>query len=206
MTMKIAIFGATGRVGGRILKQALADGHQVKALVRTPKLDEHPNLEVIIGDVRKAEDVERTLQGADAVFSAIGTDRTTTLSEAMPLIIGAMKNEGIRRIITIGTAGILNSRLTPGALRYQGGDSNRKLTFAAEEHETVFRLLEAIDLDWTIVCPTYLPDGEARGGYRTEKDYLPEGGKEITVGETAEFAYGQLESSEFLKSRVGISY
>lgn len=206
MTMKIAIFGATGRVGGQILKRALADGHEVKALVRSPKLDEHPNLEVITGDVRKAEDVERTLQGADAVFSAIGTDRTTTLSEAMPLIIGAMKNEGIQRIITIGTAGILNSRLTPGALRYQGGDSNRKLTFAAEEHETVFRLLEAIDLDWTIVCPTYLPDGEARGGYRTDKDFLPEGGKEITVGDTAEFAYGQLENPEFLRFRVGISY
>lgn len=205
--MNITIFGATGRVGEEILKRALADGHQVKALVRSPdKLEAHENLEMMIGDVRNQEDIERVIEGAELVFSALGTDRTTTLSEAAPLITEAMEKRGIQRLITIGTAGILNSRLTPGVLRYQGGDSNRKLTFAAEEHEKVYRLLEASELDWTIVCPTYLPDGEACGHYRTEKDLLPEDGREITVGDTAEFAYKQMGNSEFLRSRVGISY
>lgn len=204
--MRITIFGATGRVGQEILKHALADGHHVKALVRSPKLESHENLEMSTGDVRNKEDVEWAIESAELVFSALGTDRTTTLSEAMPLIIEAMKKQGIQRLIAIGTAGILNSRLTPGVLRYQGGDSNRKLTFAAEEHEKVYRLLEASGLDWTVVCPTYLPDGGPRGDYRTEKDFLPEEGKEITVGDTAAFAYKQMEGSEFSKSRVGISY
>lgn len=204
--MKLAIFGATGRVGGEIVKRALNDGHQVRALVRTAKLDKHPNLEVVIGDVRNEHHIERTIAGVDAVFSALGTDRTTTLSEALPLIIHSMKTNGIKRIVTVGTAGILDSRQTPGVLRYQGGDSNRKLTFAAEEHEKVYRLLEESGLDWTIVCPTYLPDGEPMGDYRIEKDFLPEGGKEISVGDTAEFAYSQLESSDFIRSRVGIAY
>lgn len=204
--MKLAIFGATGRVGGEILKRALADGHQIKALVRSEKLEAHPNLEMIIGDVRNAEDIEKTIAGTDAVFSAIGTDRTTTLSEAAPLIAKAMENHNIQRVITIGTAGILDSRLSPGLLRYEGGDSKRKLTFAAEEHEAVYRLLEKTNLHWTIVCPTYLPDGEARGNYRAEKELLPLEGKEITVGDTAEFAYHQLESQEFIQSRVGLSY
>ncbi|HSI67392.1 MAG TPA: SDR family oxidoreductase [Planococcus sp. (in: firmicutes)] len=204
--MKIAIFGATGRVGGEILKRALEDGHQVKALVRSPKLEEHLDLEMIVGDIRKAEDVERTISGTELVFSAIGTDKTTTLSESMPFIINSMKAHGIRRIITIGTAGILNSRLSAGELRYQGGDSNRKMTFAAEEHEAVYRMLEKSGLDWTIVCPTYLPDGEALGNYRAEKDYLPEDGKKISVGDTAEFAYRQMEDAEFIHSRVGLAY
>ena len=204
--MKIAMFGATGRVGQRWLKRALAGGHEVKALVRTKKLAPLPGIEILLGDVRNAEDVERTIEGAEAVFCALGTDRTTTLSQAMPLIISAMEKRGINRIITIGTAGILNSRLTPGVLRYQGGDSNRKLTFSAEEHEKAFRLLENSGLDWTVVCPTYLPDGEARGNYRTEKNFLPEGGREITVGDTAEFAYSELEQAAFLKSRVGLAY
>lgn len=204
--MKIAIFGATGRVGQQIVKQALADGHEVKALVRTPKWGPLPGLEILLGDVRNAEDVERTVEGAEAVFCALGTDRTTTLTEAMPLLIKAMEKRSIQRIITIGTAGILDSRLTPGALRYEGGDSNRKLTFAAQEHEKAFRLLQGSSLDWTIVCPTYLPDGEARGNYRTEKDFLPEAGREISVGDTAEFAYRQLEHPEFLHARVGLAY
>lgn len=204
--MKLALFGATGRVGGEILKRALADGHHVKVLVRSEKLDAHPNLEMIIGDVRNAEDVEKTVAGTSAVFSAIGTDRTTTLSDAAPLIVDAMEKHGVKRVVTIGTAGILDSRLSPGLLRYEGGDSKRKLTFAAEEHESVYRLFEKTSLQWTIVCPTYLPDGEARGNYRTEKDLLPEEGKEITVGDTAEFAYRQLESQEFIQSRVGLAY
>lgn len=204
--MKLAIFGATGRVGGEILKRALAEGHHVKALVRSEKLETHPNLEIIVGDVRNAEDIEETIAGTNAVFSAVGTDRTTTLSEAAPLIIKAMANHNIKRVITIGTAGILDSRLSPGLLRYEGGDSKRKLTFAAEEHEAVYRLFEKTDLYWTIVCPTYLPDGEARGNYRAEKDLLPEAGNEITVGDTAEFAYRQLESQEFIQCRVGLAY
>ena len=204
--MRITIFGATGRVGQEILRRALADGHQVKVLVRSPKLEVHTNLEMITGDVRNKKHVKQAIQEAELVFSVLGTDRTTTLSEAMPLIIDAMEKQGIQRLITIGTAGILDSRLTPGVLRYQGGDSNRKLTFAAEEHKKAYRLLEASELDWTIVCPTYLPDGEARGSYRTEKDFLPEEGKEITVGDTAEFAYKQMENLEFIRRRVGISY
>ncbi len=204
--MKLAIFGATGRVGGEILKWALADGHHVKALVRSEKLEAHPNLEIIVGDVRNPEDIEKTIAGTGAVFSAIGTDRTTTLSDATPSIIKVMENHQIKRVITIGTAGILNSRLSPGLLRYEGGDSRRKMTFAAEEHEAVYHLLEKTDLHWTIVCPTYLPDGEIRGNYRTEKDLLPEEGKEITVGDTAEFAYHQLDSEEFSQSRVGLAY
>lgn len=204
--MKLAMFGATGRVGGEILKRALADGHQVTALQRSPKLDQHPNLSTVFGNVRNAKDVERCIAGADAVISALGTDKTTTLTDAMPFIIESMELGGIKRIVTIGTAGILNSRLEEGKLRYQGGDSNRKLTFAAEQHDKVFRMLQESDLDWTIVCPTYLPDGEAKGGYRTEKDYLPEGGKAISVGDTAEFAYRQLVDTENIGSRVGLAY
>ena len=204
--MKLAIFGATGRVGSEILKRALEDGHQVTALQRSPKLDKHPNLETVFGNVREGKDIERVITGADAVFSALGTDKTTTLTDALPFIIESMERHGINRIITIGTAGILDSRLEEGKLRYQGGDSNRKMTFAAEEHEKAFRLLEQSNLEWTIVCPTYLPDGEAKGGYRGEKDFLPEGGKEISTGDTGEFAYRQLEESTFVRSRVGIAY
>lgn len=204
--MKLAIFGATGRVGSEILKHALEEGHQVTALQRSPKLDKHPNLETVFGNVREGKDVERTIAGTDAVFSALGTDKKTTLTDALPFIIESMERHGIKRIITIGTAGILNSRLEEGKLRYQGGDSNRKMTFAAEEHEKAYRLLEQSDLEWTIVCPTYLPDGEAKGGYRVEKDFLPEGGKEISTGDTAEFAYQQLGDSAYVRSRVGIAY
>lgn len=205
--MKIALFGATGRVGLEVLKQALGEGHEVTVLVRSPeKLAPHDKLTVIQGDVRDANAVTLAIAGMDVVFSALGTDKTTTLTEAVPHLIKAMKDAGINRIVTIGTAGILQSKIDPQKLRYEAGDTNRRLTFAAEEHHKVYDMLRQSGLDWTIVCPTYLPDGVAVGDYRTERDLLPGAGKQISVGDTATFAYGELLQGDNIGFRVGISY
>ena len=137
--------------------------------------------------------------GIDVVISALSTDGATTLSESMPHIIEAMENEGIQRIITIGTAGILQSRTTPDVLRYQSSESKRKLTRAAEDHHKAYELLNQSSLQWTIVCPTYLPDGDRLGEYRVERDFLPVDGVKIHVSDTAEFTYKQINSNELYK-------
>jgi len=67
-------------------------------------------------------------------------------------------------------------------------------------------MLKQSTLDWTIVCPTYLPDGERLGEYRVERDYLPVDGAKIHVPDTAEFTYKQINSDQYIKSRVGIAY
>lgn len=206
--MNILLLGMTGRTGSNIAKLALEDKHQVTALLRTPekiKLNDE-NLSIIKGDATVKKDVERAMQGADVVISALNTDGGNTLTKSMPLIIDAMKAENIERIVTIGTAGILQSRVEPDVLRYQSSESKRKLTRAAEEHHKTYLLLKESELDWTVVCPTYLPDGEAVGEHREERDFLPEDGKKITTGDTAEFVYKQLESDKYIKSRVGIAY
>ncbi len=205
--MNITIFGATGRVGSKFLSHALADGHHVTALVRTPsKLAHHENLKIHVGDIRDATSVNKAVQGAEVVFSAIGTDKTTTLTDATPLIIDAMVNEKVKRIITIGTAGILQSRTQPEIYRFQSNESKRRLTFAAEEHAKVYEQLAATNLEWTIVCPTYLPDGDAIGQVRAERNFLPVGGVEVSVGDTALFAYQELLDPQFNALRVGLAY
>lgn len=206
--MNILVFGATGRVGSEIVNLALREGHRVNAFVRT--LDKiqinDANLTIIQGNVLNKVDIVRAIQGIDVVISALNTDGTTTLSESMPHIIEAIQNEGIQRIITVGTAGVLQSRVTPNLLRYQSSESKRKLTRAAEEHHKVYNLLKQSTLDWTIVCPTYLPDRERVGEYRVERDFLPVDGVKISVPDTAEFTYKQIYSSDYIKSRVGIAY
>lgn len=205
--MNITIFGATGRVGHEFLRRALEDGHKVTALVRTPsKLTQHENLTILTGDVRSATDVEEAVKGADAAFSAIGTDKTTTLTESVPLIINAMKQNKVKRIITIGTAGILQSRTNPEVYRFLSTESKRRLTFAAEEHAKVFETLAGTQLDWTIVCPTYLPQGGATGRCRAERNFLPADGVKISVGDTALFAYRELIEPHYISARVGIAY
>ncbi|MFC9709045.1 NAD(P)-dependent oxidoreductase [Paenibacillus sp. NPDC056933] len=206
--MQILVLGATGRVGSHIVANAIEDQHHVTVLVRNPeKCQTHDkNLTIIQGNVLNQEDIIRAIHGANVVISALNTDGTNTLSESMPLIIDAMLKEGIERIITIGTAGILQSRLSPSVLRYQSSESRRKSTRAAEEHHRVYLLLQESTLEWTIVCPTYLPDGDHVGEYRVERNVLPEGGTVISVRDTAEFTYNQIKDDSNIKSRVGISY
>ncbi|NUU79073.1 NAD(P)-dependent oxidoreductase [Paenibacillus xylanilyticus] len=206
--MQILVLGASGRVGSHIVANALKDQHHVTVLVRNPeKCQSHDkNLTIIQGNVLNREDIMRAFHGADVVISALNTDGTNTLSESMPLIIDAMRDEGIKRIITIGTAGILQSKLSPSVLRYQSSESRRKSTRAAEEHHRVYMMLQVSTLEWTIVCPPYLTDGVHVGVYRVERDVLPEGGTEISVRDTAEFTYNLIKDDSYVKSRVGISY
>ena len=205
--MRIALFGGTGRVGSRMMNEFLEEGHEVIALARNPeKMPSHANLTVIQGDALDEQAIAMTIQDAEAVVRALGTDKTTTLSEGVPHMIRVMKDEHIKRVVTIVTAGILQSRTEPGKLRYQAKDSKRKLTTAAEEHHKAFDALAASGLDWTIVCPTYLPDGETTGTYRIEDNWLPVDSEKISTGDTAQFAVRELTKEEHIGCRVGIAY
>ncbi|MCK6073335.1 NAD(P)-dependent oxidoreductase [Paenibacillus silvae] len=206
--MHILLLGATGRVGSHVLAQALQEGHQVTALVRSPEKirSHHEKLTIVQGNVLTQKDLLRGIHGTEVVISALNTDGTSTLSDSTPLLIEAMYSEGVQRIITVGTAGILQSRTEPAKLRYQSSESRRRSTRAAKEHERVFTLLQQSSLEWTIVCPTYLPDGERVGSYRVMPDLLPEGGTEISVADTAAFTYQQLTNRQYIHKRVGIAY
>ncbi|MDN3015187.1 NAD(P)H-binding protein [Paenibacillus sp. BSR1-1] len=206
--MNICLFGATGRVGSVILENALSNQISVQALVRDlEKLNmDSGGLKVMTGNVLNEEDIAQTMKGTDIVISALNTGGNSTLSQSMPLIINNMKREGIKRIITIGTAGILQARSAPHLYRFQSSESKRKSTRDAEEHLKAYLLLKASGLDWTVVCPTYLPVGERLGQYRYEKDILPENPSSISIYDTGDFAFQQLFSNKFIGSRVGLTY
>ena len=71
--MKIALFGATGGVGGHFLTKALSHGHQVMALVRSAEsLSEQANRTVISGDATNASDVQSVIDQADVAVSCLG--------------------------------------------------------------------------------------------------------------------------------------
>lgn len=206
--MHFLILGATGRVGSRVLEQALADNHRVTVLVRNPQKINHSSeqLTLLQGDACHHENIHRSLDGVDTVISCLGTDGGTVLTEATPLLIAAMKDHGVSRIVTVGTAGILQSKEHTGLLRYETPDTRRSSTRAAEEHRKAWELLQASGLAWTVVCPTYLPDGEALGNYRVAQDFLPDDGKSISVGDTAAFTYRVACADEYIGHRVGIAY
>ncbi|MBM7647633.1 putative NADH-flavin reductase [Bacillus ectoiniformans] len=206
--MNICLFGATGRVGSSILQRLLKADHQVTCLVRSPQkmAYSHPNLTLIQGDATSDYYVMEAMDSAEAVMVALGSDGTNTISQSMPLILKSMRKKQIKRLITISTAGILQSRIEPAKYRFQTSESKRKSTKAAEDHLKAYLMIRQSEMVWTIICPTYLPLGEERGHYRLEKEHLPLNGKEITTEDTAAFACEQLVDEEYIQTRVGICY
>lgn len=206
--MKLLILGATGRVGSEVTRRALEDGHHVTAFIRNPeKLTvDSAALTIFKGDVLNQEDLDQVMKGHDAVISAISTDGGSTLSEATPKIVRSMEKAGLSRLISVGTAGILTSRQNAGKYRYETNESKRTMTRAAEEHRQAFETLQNSQLDWTVVCPTYLPNGESEGRYRVEANHLPMHGERISVCDAADFVYRQLSDDSYICKRVGIAY
>ncbi|MYL57017.1 NAD(P)H-binding protein [Virgibacillus halodenitrificans] len=208
--MNILLLGSTGRVGSALLEKMLHDGHEVVTLARSPEkiTSEHPHLHVVTGDVLDEEALEKamTTLSVEVVVSALNTDKNNVLSRFTPALVQLMNQYHVKRYIAIGTAGILNSRQNPDIYRFQSNESKRKSTTAAEDHLAAYQFLQSSNLDWTLVCPTYLPEGEEIGDYRVEAEVLPVDGKKISVQDTAAFAYSQLTEDTFIRKRVGIAY
>jgi putative NADH-flavin reductase len=107
--MKILVPGATGMVGGHVVRQALRRGHEVTAIARDPgKLTlEHPRLRKARGDILDAASVEPLLGGVDAVVSTvgIGTSRTpTTLySAGTGNLLAGMERHRVERLVVISS-------------------------------------------------------------------------------------------------------
>ncbi|WP_169081482.1 NAD(P)-dependent oxidoreductase [Paenibacillus sp. PL91] len=201
--MKPLLIGSTGNTGQYIRRFLVEQGIHPKLFVRSP---EQAEPECYIGDVRKEQDVLEAMTGVDGVICSLNTEGNGTLISGLEQVIAAMQKLKLSRLVTIGTAGILQSELQPELLRYQSIENKRVNHDAAKEHEQVYLALAKSDLDWTIICPTRLVHLELKGAYRVQKDVLPSGGSQISFADTAELAVSAYLNGTFVRERVGICY
>ncbi len=111
--MKIALFGSTGATGKLVLEQALAQGHQVSALVRDPVTLQlkHPQLTVQKGSPLSATDVATCVSGTDVVIHCLGIGgkgsgaETTLISDSVKVVLQVMQAHGVKRIICMSNVG-----------------------------------------------------------------------------------------------------
>jgi putative NADH-flavin reductase len=203
------LFGATGGVGGQALAEALERGHMVTALVRDPARLElsHPRLAAVAGDVRDQQAVAGAMAGHDALVSCIGPGRLDgdleVLSAGIANILDGMRVSGVQRLVAVAAAGILQEDAE--TLRRDVPGYPPMLRAISAQHLRVYELLVASGMRWTLACPPTLIAGDGTGGYRAERDYLPEAGERITYADVALFLLDELESGAFIGSRVGIA-
>lgn len=209
--MRLALFGATGRTGSRLLAAALAQGHSARLLVRDPsRLTARGDapVDVVEGDVLDREAVRRTVTGVDAVLATLGGGTTaapgTSRSQGMRNIIHAMHECGVRRIVALGGAGVLDAADGNG-LRSERPTYPAVFRLVTAEHRAAWEALRASGLAWTYVGPPDIPDGDATGLFRVVADTFPEGGKALATGDVAAFMLHEVTAQDFVGRRVGIA-
>ncbi len=212
--MKIALFGASGATGQLLTSLALTQGHHVTALVRNPAtFPLAASVQVVQGNAFDRGAIRRTLEGADAVLSALGArslGKEDVLERAVPLIIGEMEEIGLERIVVLGSAGALDTALDkqPGwrAWIVENLVYKTALKWPVASQRAQCQDLSQSGLDWTMVMPPMLTNGAPRGSYRVDGDALPPNGSRIARADVAAFMMQQLASSEWSRRGVYLSW
>ncbi len=112
--MKVAVIGSTGYVGGRLVPELLAAGHDVRCLARTPaRLDSvewRPRVEVVAADVLERSSLDEALRGVETVYylvHAMGQDGDFEESDRVGAenTRKAAEQAGVSRIVYLGGLG-----------------------------------------------------------------------------------------------------
>ncbi|HEV7623648.1 MAG TPA: NAD(P)H-binding protein [Amnibacterium sp.] len=202
--MRIAVLGGTGKAGGAVLAEALARGHEVRALVRTPSTltTAHPRLAVVPGGFEDRAALDRTLDGADAVITAIGVtsaQRPTLLVDSVTAIRSAMRRAGVERLVIV--QGV--------HMAFPGDPRNPGLVLLKSVLRVVMRpltidgralgaLLEQDPSDWTVLRMPRLVQGGATG--RALEGRLQVSPRSsVTSGDVAAFALRCVEGDEYVR-------
>jgi putative NADH-flavin reductase len=217
--MNIAIFGASGATGTILTQRCLAVGYQVTALLRAPeKFLLSDRIRVIQGSPFELADVSQTIDGADVVLSALGANslkKEDVLERAVPQIIAAMQQSAaqpkpVRRIIVLGSAGALPSSLDkqPAWRRWivENIIYNTFLKWPVASQISQWQNISHSNLDWTMVMPPMLTNAHARGTYRIDADALPRNGSRISREDVADFMMHQIDSPQWIRKGVYISW
>jgi putative NADH-flavin reductase len=209
--MRIVVFGATGKTGHHLAAQALSAGHEVRAFVRdASRLPvRHESLQIVEGDVLDATRVEQAVSNTDAVLSILGHTKTSTndvQTVGMENIVGAMKKNGVSRLVSLTGAGVRDEKDRPKLIdrvfRLLLKLLQRDVLEDAENHAEVIR---ESGLDWVIVRAPQLTDGPRTSGYRV--GYVGEdSGTKISRADIANFMLRQLTDDTYLRQRPMISY
>ena len=211
--MKIVVFGASGGTGQELLRQGVAQGHEVTAFVRNPKsVTGGDRLRVVVGDARDASAVVLAMAGQEAVLSALGSRSLgdeTLLPESMTHILAAMRHEGVRRLIVLGASGVwpgAGKRLSAMAqlfLRLIQATVLKKPFISQRKMQELIRLS---DTEWTVVQPPRLLNSAGRGRWRVDGEALPANGTTIARADVATFMLQQLSGTEWVRKSPFIAW
>jgi uncharacterized protein YbjT (DUF2867 family) len=212
--MNITVFGATGGIGGHVVRQALAAGHEVTAVVRDrARFDvTHPALQVArVPGLSDPEVLRPALDAGDVAISGIGPRGRKdgpVAANATRGILGAMEASGVRRFVAVSAVPVgpvpegesfVNRRILLPLISAVARDVYVDL--AAMEDE-----IKRSTTQWTIVRPPKLVNKTLTGNYRTNVGGNVPRGYAISRADVADAMLGVLDDPATLGQAVGVAY
>ncbi|MWA12941.1 NAD(P)-dependent oxidoreductase [Streptomyces sp. BA2] len=210
--MKLTVFGATGGVGGEIVRQALGAGHEVTAVVRDPaRLSATgEGLEVFRADLTDPEALRAAVAGRDAVLSGLGARKKADAGIAARLtrsVVRAMEDEGVRRLVVVSAAPVgPPAERQPTADRIMGALVSKILKPVYDDLRTMEAGLASSATDWTSVRPPRLQDKPATGVYRKVVGGTPASGRFIGRADVAHAMLAAIDDLSTVRQGVGVAY
>jgi NADH dehydrogenase len=152
--MKVFVTGGTGFVGNEVMRQLVAQGYEVAALVRSgseSKLDSGNSslVEIHSGDVTDPDSLPRAMQGCDAVIHLVG-------------IIREFPDKGVtfKRLHVDGSRHVIDAAVALGIKRFLHMSANGvRLEASSDYHQSKWQaeqFLRDTALDWTIFRPSLI--------------------------------------------------
>jgi uncharacterized protein YbjT (DUF2867 family) len=201
----VLVVGASRGIGLETVRQALAAGHRVRALARSPIAADHADLEKIVADATDAALLTQAVTGIEVVIETLGITNflsvalapVTLFSKSTRHLIAAMQSSRARRLIAVTGFGAGDSRGKGGFL-YSNVVFPLVLSRVYEDKDVQEQFIRDSGLDWTIVRPGLLTSGPLTRSYRVLVD--PE---QWTVGtisraDVAHFLVRQIEDTSML--------
>ena len=209
--MKIAVFGASGMIGSRIVNEALTRKHQITAVTRDPGKLSTPNVTVVQGDLLDPASIAAVVKGHEAVISAYGPGPggdPQEYSRVAHALIDGLTQAGVKRLIVVGGAGSLE--VSPGLKRYDTPDFPDAWRALSKATGAALEIFKTCDLDWTYISPAdMIAPGERTGHYRVGGDqmlYDADGKSFISAEDYAVGLLDEVEHPQAVQRRITFAY
>src|SRR5882724_154817 len=167
--MRILVTGASGIIGANLVRELLADGHEVRAFVRQ-KSDLRSlhdlEIQIVVGDVLQPDSLASAAEGCDLLFHAAAVfsywshtaDELTKIAvEGTINTVQAARRTGVRRVVLTSSSVVLGSSDTAKVVRDEMGEFNETDAYSiakAKQERAGFAHAEKLGVELVAVCPT----------------------------------------------------
>ena len=209
----MVLIGASGKIGRRVLNEALNRGFGVTAMMRNPGMLslKHPALKTVQGNIMRKEDIGKTAVGHDIVVSAYGPGQNdpSDMLEATRSLLEGVKMERVKRLIVVGGAGSLE--VAPGVMLLDTPEFPATWKAISLAHKDALCLyLHERDLEWSYAHPAAsLEPGMRTGHYRLGTDKLladHKGESRISMEDFAVALIDEAENHRHIRKRFTVAY